>query len=194
MSTLKNRKQAIERLALGSIFTALVILLQLLGAFIRFGTFSISLVLVPIIIGAALCGWKLGGWFGFAFGLAVLLSGDAAAFLAINPLGTVATVLLKGTLCGLAAGLCYKFFERRSVFLAALIAAIAAPVVNTGVFLIGCRLFFFEAIAEWGIAAGAQSTVEYMFLFLAGGNFIFELVTNIILVPFIIKILKLVKK
>ncbi|MBE6732412.1 MAG: ECF transporter S component [Ruminococcaceae bacterium] len=194
MSTFKNRKEATERLALGAIFTALVILLQLLGAFIRFGTFSVSLVLAPIIIGAALCGWKLGGWFGFAFGLAVLLSGDAAAFLSINPLGTVVTVLLKGTLCGLAAGLCYKFLENRSVYLAALVSAIAAPVVNTGVFLIGCRLFFFEAIAEWGVSAGAESTVEYMFLFLAGGNFIFELITNIVLVPVIIKILKLVKK
>ena len=194
MSTLENRKLTTQRLALAAVFTALVILLQLLGSFIRFGVFSISLVLAPIIIGAALCGWQFGGWFGFIFGIAVLLSGDAAPFLAINPAGTVITVLLKGMLCGIAAGLCYKLLEKHSVYFAALLAAIAAPVVNTGVFLIGCRLFFFETIAQWGIAAGAESTVQYMFFFLAGGNFIFELITNIVLVPVIIKIIKIVKK
>ena len=39
-----------------AIFTAIVIVLQLLGSFIRFGPFSISLVLIPIVVGAALYG------------------------------------------------------------------------------------------------------------------------------------------
>ena len=51
------------------ILTALVIILQLLGLFIRFGTFSVSLVLVPVVLGGALLGarqahgsdWSLAG-------------------------------------------------------------------------------------------------------------------------------------
>ena len=46
-----NNTQKIVGLGL---FTAIVIVLQLMGSFIRFGTFSISLVLVPVVIGAAL--------------------------------------------------------------------------------------------------------------------------------------------
>ena len=46
-----NNTQKIVGLGL---FTAIVIGLQLMGSFIRFGTFSISLVLVPVVIGAAL--------------------------------------------------------------------------------------------------------------------------------------------
>ncbi len=52
------------------IFTAIVVVLQLLGSFIRFGTFSISLVLIPIVVGAALYGIGAGAWLGLAFGIA----------------------------------------------------------------------------------------------------------------------------
>ena len=36
------------------LMTAIVVVLQLIGSAIRFGTFSISLVLIPIVIGTAL--------------------------------------------------------------------------------------------------------------------------------------------
>ena len=39
-----------------ALLTAVVVILQLLGAFVRFGPFSISLVLIPIVVGAALYG------------------------------------------------------------------------------------------------------------------------------------------
>ena len=87
-----------------ALFTAIVAVLQLVGAFIRFGPFSISLVLVPIVVGAALYGPKAGAWLGLVFGVVVLLSGDAAAFLAVNPWGTIVTVLVKGAAAGLCAG------------------------------------------------------------------------------------------
>ena len=63
---------------------AIVVILQLVGAIIRFGPFSISLVLMPIIIGASMYGAAEGTVLGLVFGIVVLLSGDAAAFLAIN--------------------------------------------------------------------------------------------------------------
>ena len=51
-------KQRIETRTLTglSILTAIVFVLQLLGSFIRLGTFSVSLVLIPIVIGAAMYG------------------------------------------------------------------------------------------------------------------------------------------
>ncbi len=186
---MSNRKQQTKKLVLGAILTALVIVLQLLGSFIRLGPFSISLVLIPIVIGAATCGFKTGAWLGFVFGVAVLLSGDAAAFLSVSVWGTVLTVLLKGTLCGLVAGMVYKIFEKRNQYLAVTAAAVACPIVNTGVFLLGCVLFFLPTITQWGEAEGFKNVAGYMFLGLAGGNFIVELVTNIILAPVIVRII-----
>lgn len=48
------KKNDIQSLVGTAIVSAVVVVLQLLGSFIKFGTFSVSLVLVPIVIGAAL--------------------------------------------------------------------------------------------------------------------------------------------
>ncbi|MBQ7726562.1 MAG: ECF transporter S component [Clostridia bacterium] len=190
MSTKSN--SALSRtLALGAMFTAAVIVLQLLGSFIRFGTFSISLVLVPIVVGAAMCGPWIGGWLGFVFGMVVLISGDAGPFLAVSVPGTVLTVLLKGTLCGLAAGCVYRLIAKHNVYAAVLAAAVVCPAVNTGVFLLGCAAFFLPTLSEW---AGGGSVWKFMLLVLVGGNFLFELGFNVVLSPIIVRLLRISKK
>ena len=176
------------------LFTAIVVVLQLLGGGIRFGVFSISLVLLPIVVGSALYGWRAGAWLGLAFGLTVLLSGDAGAFLAVDPLATVLVVLVNGTLCGLIAGLAYKLMEKVNKMLAVIVAAVACPVVNTGVFLLGCKLFFLPTISEWAAAVGYENAGAYMILGLAGINFLVELGTNIVLAPVITQLIKQGKK
>ena len=176
------------------LFTAIVVVLQLLGGGIKFGMFSISLVLIPIVVGAAVYGWQAGAWLGFAFGVTVLLSGDAAAFMAVDVAGTIITVLAKGAVCGLAAGLVYKAIAHKSRLLAVIAAAVICPVVNTGIFLVGCKLFFFETVSAWGAAAGFPNAAAYMFLGLAGVNFLLELGANILLVPVITRLIRLGKK
>lgn len=176
------------------LFTAIVVVLQLLGGGIRFGIFSISLVLVPIVVGAAVYGWQAGAWLGLAFGITVLLSGDAGAFLAVDPLATVLVVLVKGALCGLFAGIVYRLLEHTGKALAVIAAAIICPVVNTGVFLIGCKLFFLETITEWASLYGYADAGTYMILGLAGINFLIELAVNIVLAPVITRIIHMGKK
>ena len=177
-----------------ALLTAVVVILQFLGAFIRFGPFSISLVLIPIVVGAALYGVLAGAWLGFVFGLVVLLSGDAAAFLVISPIGTILVVLLKGALAGLCAGAVYKALSERNETVAVIVAAIVAPVVNTGIFLLGCLVFFLPTVTEWGQAMGFESVGKYMILGLVGGNFLFELLFNVILSPVIVRLIRLGKK
>ncbi len=191
MNNKKLTRESTEALVLGAILTALVVILQMLGQFIRFGTFQVSLVLIPIVLGASRCGVKIGAWLGFVFGLVVLLNGDAAAFLAIDVAGTIITVLAKGILCGLAAGIAYKALEKYNTLLAVMAAAFVCPVVNTGVFLIGCVVFFLDTISSW--AAGG-SVWQYMLLTLVGGNFLFELGTNIVLSPALVRVLSIKRK
>lgn len=177
-----------------AIFTAIVIVLQLLGSFIRFGPFSISLVLIPIVVGAAMYGTAAGAWLGFIFGMVVLLSGDAAAFLGVNALGTIITVIAKGTLAGLCAGLVFRALVKTNTYVAVIVSAVVCPVVNTGVFLLGCLLFFMETINGWAAAAGFASAGTYMIVGLVGLNFVFELLVNVILSPVIVRIISIGKK
>ncbi|MBR2189408.1 MAG: ECF transporter S component, partial [Eubacterium sp.] len=162
--------------------------------FISFGPFSVSLVLIPIVVGAALYGVAAGAWLGFVFGLVVLLSGDAAAFLAVNVPGTILTVLLKGTLAGLCAAVVYRLFSKINGFFATVAAAVICPVVNTGIFIIGCHLFFMETISGWAEAAGFKNAGAFIIVGMIGLNFVFELLINVILSPVIVRILRIIKK
>ena len=185
------KKTATQKVVIGAVLSAIVFLLQIAGASLRFGPFSVSFVLVPIVIGAASCGKSIGAWLGFVFGAAVLLSGDAGVFLAVSVPGTIITVLVKGIACGFIAAIVYSLIEKYNIYAAAVLAAVVCPVVNTGVFLLCCRLFFMETITEW---AGGADVFKYMIFGLVGGNFIFELLANIILAPGIATILNIVVK
>ena len=50
---MNNSNGKTRRLAGLALFTAIVVVLQLLGSFIKFGPFAVSLVLIPIVVGAA---------------------------------------------------------------------------------------------------------------------------------------------
>lgn len=186
------KNSGIKRMVGLGLFTAIVVVLQLLGSFIKLGPFSISLVLVPIVVGAALYGVSGGAWLGFVFGMIVLLSGDAAAFWIISVPGTIVTVIVKGTLAGLAAGFVYRLLEKFSITAAVVAAAIVCPVVNTGVFVAGCYVFFLGAISEW--AGGAALAGAYIITGLVGLNFVVELVINAVLSPVILRIIRLGRK
>ena len=186
-------KMSTRTLVMGAVLTALVVLLQSLGAFIKFGPFSISLVLIPIVIGTATCGWKIGTWLGFVFGAMVLATGDAAPFLAVHAWGTVVTVMLKGTLCGLLSGLAFKGAHKllKNTYAATAVSAVVCPVVNTGIFLLGCLVFFMDTITMWAEGAGLGGDVaHYMIFVLVGANFLVELGANIIFSPIIVRIIK----
>ena len=187
-----EKKFSTRKLTGLAILTALVVILQFLpvkGPFIR-----ITLTLVPIVIGSALYGAFAGAWLGFIFGVTVLLSGDAAAFLTINIPGTIATVLVKGILAGLAAGLVYKLASKVNRYFGVICSALVAPVVNTGIFLLGCRLFFMDTVNGWAAASGYENVGAYMILSLVGINFLIELGVDLVCSPVILRLINIRKK
>ncbi len=191
MNGRKLAKEQIRKLTLAAMLTAVVVVLALLGTAIRFGVFNINLALVPIVIGAAMLGVWYGAWFGFVNAMVILLSGDAALFFSFNEIGTVITVLLKGILAGLIAGAVYSLVSSKNKYAAVLLAALICPVVNTGIFVLGCRVFFWKhipAIAEI-IGVSVESNSKFVFGVLVGLNFPAELVVNMVLAPVIARIL-----
>ena len=194
---MQNRRISTEKLVMGAILTALVVVLQFVAlayrALFPLAPFTITLVLVPIVLGAALCDTRIAGWLGFVFGVIVLVT-DAGAFLAISVPATVLVVLVKGTAAGVCAGLVYRLLEKKNRYVATAVAALVSPVVNTGIFLVGCRLFFFETIKSWGLAGGFDNAFSYMILGLVGINFLIEIGINIILTPVIVRLVNIRKK
>lgn len=172
------------------VLTAIVVVLQLVASAIKLGPFSITLVLAPIVVGAALYGTLSGIWLGLAFGVSVLISGDAAAFMTINPAGAVLIVLAKGALAGLAAGLVYHLIQKKSKLAGVICAGIVCPVVNTGIFLAGCYLFF----QEWLINVFGTTGFVTVVTGLVTVNFAVELGINLALATVIERIIRIGSK
>lgn len=183
------KKTNVKKMVGIAILSAIVVVLQLLGSFIKFGPVSISLVLIPIVVGAAVYGPTAGAILGAVFSIVVLSQPDTAWFYGLSFFGTVITVLVKGTLAGLLAGLAYKMFAKKNVWLAVILSAIICPIVNTGIFAIGCRLFFWDGLAE----LGNGNAVLFLFTGMIGFNFLAEFATNLICSPVIVRVLHAAK-
>ena len=192
---MKTNKQKIQRITGIGVLSAIVIVLQFVSMALRFSTFSITLTLIPIVVGAALYGVGAGTWLGFVFGMAVLLTGDAAGFMVWNIPGTIIRVLAKGMFAGAVAGLIFKLLEKKNRALATILAAISAPIVNSGVFLLGCLAFFFGNISASTVGTGYEgNTVGFILMVYIGFNFILEFAINTVLSPTIVYIVNIGKK
>ena len=161
---------------------------------------AVTLLLPIAFIGSMfLNGWAflLDGhrheWFrlGFVFGVTVLLSGDAALFMSYSVIGTVITVIVKGTVAGACAGWIYRLFESKNKWIAAITASAIAPVVNTGIFFIGSAVFFFNDLTAFASTVGYDSFVSVMFGYMIGFNFIAEFAFNLIVTPVIYRVIDL---
>lgn len=177
-----------------AILTAIVGVLSYFGGFIKIGGLaSISLTLIPVVMGGTLLGPRTGAWLGLVSGAVFFLTPDAAFWFNLSAFGTVLVVLLKGALAGLAAALVFRLFERKNPYLAVIAAAAVCPVVNTGIFLLGCIVFFFDAVGSMANAADA-SVFVYLITVFVGLSFVFELALNLILSPALLRIVEIGKK
>ena len=193
MNAKSSQKLQTEKLVTAALLTALVAILAYLGGFIKIGGFaSISLTLIPVVLGAAVCGPLVGAWLGGVAGVVFFATADAAFWLGLSIPGTIITVMVKGILAGLCAGLCYKALEGVNRYLAVVVSAIVCPVVNTALFIVGCFIFFMDAVFL-GASSEGLSIAGYIIIFFVGWNFVFELLSNILLSPAVLRILNIVK-
>lgn len=167
-----------------ALLMALVVVLQLLGGMIPpVGGFTISLVLIPIVMGAALYGPQTGALLGAAFGVVVVIGcisgtdvGGAMVFQA-NPILCVLVVVGKGILAGFLSGVVYAALKQKNSTLAMVLAAAVCPVVNTGTFVLCMAAFFMDVLSVW---AGGSNVLGYILSGLMLCNFVPELVINLI--------------
>lgn len=183
-----------RKLAGLALLTVIIVVLTIICSFVRFGPFSITLALVPIIIGSAVYGASSGAYLGFIMGLTILISGlcgwDGGTIrylISIHSFATILICIIKSTLAGWASGTAYKMVARKSILLGVIISGVVCPVVNTGIFVLLMRIFFHATLQSW--AAGTHM-MHYMITSLVGINFLIELVVNLLLTTVITKIIK----
>ena len=205
MEVIMNRKRFFtsRNIAFLAVLVALVIVLQTLSTLIgRLGGTPLSLVLIPVVLGAVMLGPLAGLLLGFVFGLVTAVCGvtgfDAWTFLLFSeePFWTVALCLVKATAAGGAAGLLNYLIARKNPYAGVIAAALAAPVVNTGIFVAGC---FAMSGAIGNIMAQSAETasvslVYYVIILLAGVNFLIEFAINAVASPAVFTVSRLFVK
>lgn len=119
--------------------------------YIRVGLLTMSLLTVPVSIGAMLVGPAGGAWLGLVFGLtsfanAVNGTGGLTAYaFQYNPVACFVTCVVARVACGLGCALLYmgaaKLFKTHDKA-ACVVGALSAPLLNT-LFFMSCLLGFF---------------------------------------------------
>ena len=202
---MRNTNQKILRMVQLAMLIALVVVLQVVSAMIPpiGGMVSITLTLVPVVVGAILFGKKGGAILGFAFGAIVLINCITALdpggniLWNINPFFTLTICFVKGIAAGLVPAILYESIRGKGEcsgkrkYVGALVASLSAPVVNTGLFICGMLLFFKDTLYAW---AGNTDIMYYILFMLAGLNFLVEFLINVILTPAIVRIVEVVGK
>lgn len=130
--------------------------------YIRTPGLSVTLLTIPVAVGAIILGPKGGAVCGLAFGATsfyMALNGSsafAAMLLSINPVGTFITCVvarvLEGWLTGLIFAALYKKAATKKV--SYYIASLACPLLNTLFFMGFLCIFFYNTEYIQGIASG----------------------------------------
>lgn len=187
------------RLVQIALLTALMLLLQLAFGSLRIGPVTLSFSLVPLVIAAVFIGPGAGTLLGLVSGVVTFVQVLTAAdpfytlLIATNPLLTALICISKTTLAGLLAGLCYRAICKVSKYRAlnVILPAVVCPVVNTGIFCIGMYFGFGSALQSSEVfgAAASAGLVSFILIGLAGVNFLYEVLSNVVVCPIVAKAL-----
>jgi len=159
-------------MTIDALFIALILLMSFvpnLGYITVAPGISLTLVHVPVLIGAALRGWKKGTVYGFVFGLsswiAALMSGTGFNIFFIYPWTAIPSRVLFGLLAGLVFDLARKFpkIYAKSIYLA-LVSALLT-MVHTGLVFFNLWIFYHADIeALFASANPISNGVSWTFL------------------------------
>lgn len=205
MSKKIDKQKKTRSLVQIALFAALIIVLQLIGTLlIRVGAVAPALAPIPLIIGSIIFGFKGSAILGFVFGLITFICGITGFDVFTNhmfmykPIETIIICFTKAILAGLVSlivyKLCIKLFSG-NLFPSVLIASVAAPIVNTGVYLLGMASFFKDVTMPDGTAYFAFSESDTFMVVIAGMfmmviiNFILEVIVTPICTSLITSIL-----
>jgi hypothetical protein len=108
---------------------------------------------------------------------------------------TILICLVKGTLAGMVPAFAYNALKKFNPLVASITAAVIAPVVNTGIFALGCMIIRKDVIAVASrLDLEGINFMSLLFGVIITTNFFIELVINVIFAPALDKVAGVVTK
>lgn len=149
-NTSKNRNST-ANLAVTSLMAAIIVVMTFTPiGYLNIGIVEITFLMIPVAVGATICGPACGAFLGGVFGLTSFLqcfgigrpSAFGAALLSISPISTAILCFIPRILAGLLAGLIYKAFKGKHQNTSFAATSLSAGVFNT-VFFVGGLIALF---------------------------------------------------
>lgn len=172
-----------------ALLTAIVLLMAFtpIGYIKTFGL-EISLIVIPVTIGAIVLGPAAGAFLGGVFGITSFiqcfgLSPFGVALLAINPIATFITCLIPRILMGWLTGLTFKGLRKSGLKETAYpITSLIGPILNTVFFMTSLLVFFYRSDLIQGIAdsSGSKNIIQLV-IAMVGINGLVEAATCLII-------------
>ena len=163
----KNRTRYMTELALMSAIIFLMAFTPL--GYFRTPGLSITVLTVPVAVGAIILGPEGGAVCGLVFGITSLIQcfmggSFGSMLLSINPLGTAFTCIVPRVLEGLLCGLVFRWIKRVSKNSAYFAASLACPLLNTVFFMSAIVLIFYHTEYIQGLVQTLGVTNPLMFV------------------------------
>lgn len=178
-----------------AVLTALILLMAFTPVgYIKTAGLEITLITIPVIVGAIVIGPAGGAFLGGVFGLTSFLqcvmglSAFGATLLSINPVYTFLVTFPTRLLMGLFTGLVWKLWKKKSVA-AYSVTSLVGALTNTVLFMSTLVIFFYhtEFIQSIVTSVGATNVISFVVAFV-GINGLVEAITCFIIAGAISKV------
>ncbi|MFV0466563.1 MAG: ECF transporter S component [Lachnospiraceae bacterium] len=200
---MKKKKLSTKQLVEMALLIAIILLMAFTPiGYIRTPGLEITLIIIPVAIGAVTLGPTAGAILGAVFGLTSFIqcfgmSVFGTALLQINPLATFVVTVVTRTLVGWLTGLIYLAFVNLKVnrAVSVIISSLACPLLNTSLFMSALVLFFYNSDYIQGFAdmMGTANVFAFIFAFV-GVNGLIEAIVCCIVGSAVIRALQITLK
>jgi uncharacterized membrane protein len=185
---MKNEK--IRKITGIAIFICLVVVLQLFSNYVTFGPVSITLALIPIVVGSIIYGPLAGFILGAACGVVIFFGpGTISLFWPYGIIKTFILCILKTGLAGLCSGYIYKLFYKKNNKLSVVLSSISVPIINTSIFALGALFLYKDLLLS--LAPTGQNILVFLLVGFIGFNFIIEFIVNSLLSPVVLRLVNI---
>ena len=198
---MNNKFFTAKNVALLGVLIALAVVLQIFASGISIFGITMNFSLIPIALAGIMMGWIGGGIIGLVCGLVVFITAavmgqePATSFLfQVNPAILSLTCIGKTTVAGIVCGLLYKLISKKNEFIAVCVSAIVIPIINTGIYMLGMVLMK-GAVAQFlGLTQSSAGVVFTAVFGLIWINFLIEMAINVVFVPIINRVMKVLNR
>lgn len=185
-----------------AIFIAIIILMAFtpLG-YMKLFVIDITLIVIPVAVGAIILGPTAGAVLGFTFGLTSFIlsfsSPLGAMMLDISPVYRVITCIVPRILCGWLTGVVYSELRKNKALskIAVPVANLACPIFNTVFFMSALMIFYYKtpAIQDMATKMDVFNPIALIFA-MVGVNALIEAVATFIIGAAVTKALQIAFK